>query len=187
MVCGCNLSVCQSCRWPLRNLTTMQMASSITKTSQTAWGPWVTCRQRWSSSRSSSKSRWDVCIHLPGLCVWFSFLPQWLKHVLVIDGSFWGEEVWALEWCVWVCPTVMCSCVCTFFPVSLWGTNVCLWSWGHSRHFNRLINGPYTAGGGGSWVCVHGELESLVGIQLKSCVWLVFKIWDESSLYWFLP
>lgn len=40
----------------------MQMASSITKTLQTAWGPWATCLLRWSSSRSSSKSRWNVSI-----------------------------------------------------------------------------------------------------------------------------
>lgn len=102
---GICLCVCQSFRRPLRNLTMMRMASSITKTSQTAWGPWATCLQRWSSLRSSSKSRWNVSIYL-AVCIYKDpFLPKRLKHACIIDGSLSRVQVWMCE-----------SCVCTNPP-----------------------------------------------------------------------
>lgn len=85
----------------------MRMASSITKTSQTAWGPWATCLQRWSSSRSSSKSRWNVCICLPGMCVCVCMVFISSSVVKACTHDWWVFLKWA-----GVNAWVMCLCVC---------------------------------------------------------------------------
>lgn len=97
------LSVCQSCRRPLRSSTTTRMASSITKISQTAWGPWATCLQRWSSSRSSSKSRWDVRIYLVWFCVCLVFISSSVVKA-------WPRDWWVFPRRVGVNAWVMCVC-----------------------------------------------------------------------------
>lgn len=135
------ISVYQSSKRPSRNLTMTQMASSITKTSQTAWGPWATCLLRWSSLRSSSKSRWNVSIICQPVCDGvLSLIPGGFQHVCMIDGTFWNDLLWLCVSCL-LCVHQESLWLCSH-PTSPVGSDVCLWGAGSVQDaLSRWLSG----------------------------------------------
>lgn len=114
----------QSCGRPSKSSTMMQMVSSITKTSQTVWEPWDTCRRRWSSLRSSSKSKWNVCNNLHNfMCFYFLFICS--------STHAYCRQVWV---CVCVWPSTS-SCVLFLYNI----VNIeCQWRKWKTKRFSSM-------------------------------------------------
>lgn len=83
------------------------------------------------------------------LCVCIVFISSWAVKACVRDWWVFLKWVGVDAWVMCLLDKHVCLYTCAFCPMSLWGTDVCLWSWGHSRRFSfRLINGPHAAGAG---------------------------------------